>query len=91
MTDKEKIAAVLDRLMCSGGVDGEHHKAWVIDQVVRILTNCKEEQVTAVDCNGSRYGYTRLGESKEYKQWIKEYKDGEDGPDSCHWDIGIPP
>ncbi len=37
MNDAEKIKAALDIAMQSGGVDGAHHKAWVIDQMVRIL------------------------------------------------------
>lgn len=34
---KAKIADALDRIDRSGGVDGEHHKQWALDQVVRIL------------------------------------------------------
>ena len=33
-----KVNEALDFLYESGQVDGTHHKAWVIDQVVRILT-----------------------------------------------------
>lgn len=28
-----------------GGIDGDHHKAWVIDQMVRALTGERYEQV----------------------------------------------
>jgi len=34
---KERIHRALVLLEESGGADGEHHKAWVIDQVVREL------------------------------------------------------
>lgn len=34
-TTSEKACAVAYRY---GGIDGDHHKAWVIDQMVRILT-----------------------------------------------------
>lgn len=32
-----RIRAALDRIDQSGGVDGSHHKQWVLDQVVRLL------------------------------------------------------
>ena len=35
MTDRESRA--LDFIAENGGVDGDHHKQWVLDQVVRIL------------------------------------------------------
>lgn len=33
-----KIAKALDLARSYGGTDGDHHKAWVIDQIVRVLT-----------------------------------------------------
>jgi hypothetical protein len=48
-------------------IDGDHHKAWVIDQMIRTLTGA------------------------HYKKWIRDYKSGEDGPDSYSWDKGIAP
>jgi len=50
-----------------GGIDGGHHKTWVIDQMVRIL----------------------LGE--KYETFVKEYCDGEDGPNTYEWEEGIAP
>lgn len=38
MTDAERIAIALDVIERFGGIDGEHHKTWVLDQVVRALT-----------------------------------------------------
>lgn len=32
------VAAALDVARNFGGTDGDHHKAWVIDQMVRALT-----------------------------------------------------
>ena len=37
MTDRERIEAALRRIHSSAGVDGAHHKQWVLDQVVRVL------------------------------------------------------
>jgi hypothetical protein len=50
-----------------GGIDGAHHKQWLLDQLVRLL---------------ARQGYD---------VWVKQYKKGEDGPDTYEWDIGIAP
>jgi hypothetical protein len=33
----KRVALALARIGESGGVDGAHHKAWTLDQVVRIL------------------------------------------------------
>lgn len=38
-TNKQKA---LDIAMRYGGIDGGHHKQWVIDQMVRALTTPKE-------------------------------------------------
>lgn len=37
-TDAERVRAALELLADVGQTDGDHHKAWVIDQTVRILT-----------------------------------------------------
>jgi len=59
----------LDIIMRYGGIDGGHHKQWVLDQVARVLTLTDDG----------------------YAQWIKEAKDGEDGPETYSWDEGIAP
>ena len=74
-----------------GGIDGGHHKQWVLDQVVRILTGCPEIEGTAYDTNGVEYSYTMLGESERYRKWLIDFRDGEDGPDTYEWDEGIAP
>jgi hypothetical protein len=50
MTDKEKIESALDMLISYGGIDGGHHKMWVIDQAVRILTGDDYEKVIHDAC-----------------------------------------
>jgi hypothetical protein len=37
-TDTERVQLALELLAADGQVDGDHHKAWTIDQTVRILT-----------------------------------------------------
>lgn len=32
-----RVSEALDVALCCGGIDGGHHKAWVIDQMVRAL------------------------------------------------------
>ncbi len=62
-----KIEKALDVIRRYGGIDGAHHKAWVLDQAVRALTGDK------------------------YEEWVKDACDGEDGPNTYDWDVGIPP
>lgn len=39
MTDEEKINKTIDLIIHYGGIEGDHHKAWVLDQILRILMN----------------------------------------------------
>ncbi len=67
MNCEEKIGGVLLLIYCYVGIDGDHHKQWLIDKIVRTLTG------------------------EEYEAWIKVYENGEDGPQTYKWDVGIPP
>ena len=40
---RERIEAALDIAFAYGSTDGAHHKAWVIDQMVRALIGDKYE------------------------------------------------
>jgi len=62
-----KVEKAIELAVRFGGIDGDHHKSWVIDQMVRVLAGP---------------GYDEL---------VKEACDGEDGPNTYDWDIGIPP
>lgn len=44
MTDQEKINEATALIHNTGGIDGSHHKQWVIDQVLRILTGEKYDE-----------------------------------------------
>lgn len=44
MTKQEKIDAALAVAFQYAGIDGAHHKQWVIDQMVRALTSDKYEE-----------------------------------------------
>ena len=86
----ERVAEALSFVL--GGVpDGDHHKAWMIDQIVRILTGCQAETVALTDCNGIAFDAEVLGANDEYFEFLRQYSNGEDGPHTYTWDVGIPP
>jgi hypothetical protein len=63
MADQEKrIQDALTVLCSSSQVDGAHHKAWVIDQILRTLTGCPTVEKTS---RAGKYTYECLGESEE--------------------------
>jgi hypothetical protein len=37
MSNEARIEAAIELAVRYGGIDGDHHKAWVIDQMVRAL------------------------------------------------------
>lgn len=37
-TPEEWATVVLNLIRDFGGIDGEHHKQWLLDQIVRVLT-----------------------------------------------------
>ena len=49
MTPEEKIQKVLDTIFTYGGIDGGHHKQWLIDKTVRILTGTAKEYSEWID------------------------------------------
>jgi hypothetical protein len=67
-----------------GGIDGSHHKTWVIDQMARAL--CGGSVTRSLD-----NGFKEIGENEEYRAWVKDACDGEDGPETYTWDTGIAP
>ncbi len=87
----DRVCKALEVASEYGSIDGDHHKMWVIDQMVRCLTNCPTVVVKATDCHGKEYSYESLGESDEYKEWVRRFCDGEDGSNTYAWDIGIAP
>ena len=76
------IALALKFAAEEGQVDGDHHKMWVIDQIVRLLTNCPMVTKSALDCHGNPYQYKGLGESDAYRKFVS---------DVGEWDKGVAP
>ncbi len=87
----DAVNTALDRIAQSGGVDGAHHKQWVLDQVVRILCLCPIVEKTSGGPTGYTYRYKALEPNDAYRNWVKEKKAGDCGPETYSWDEGIPP
>jgi hypothetical protein len=51
---KDSVACALNRAVVYGGVKGERHKAWVIDQMVRCLTGEKYDALVARAKSGDK-------------------------------------
>lgn len=81
---EERVVKVLQIIARYGGIDELHHKQWLLDQVVRILTDCPTVEMSAQDYTGAEYTCNGLGESIEYKAWVA-MRFGDE------WDIGIAP
>jgi len=75
-----------------GQEDGEHHKAWAIDQVCRVLKNTPVIVKLAKWDNGClEYRVVTGNPSDEYLQFVSDFCNGEDGPNTYSWDEGIAP
>ena len=87
-----RITKALERAQQSGGlIDEPHHLAWAIDQMIRELTGCPTVQAQGTDAEGQPYTYDALGESDEYRAFVREACAGDDGPNTYVWDVGIAP
>lgn len=51
-SESQRIESAIELAIKYGGIDGEHHKAWVIDQMVRSLAGDNYNQIVAEACNG---------------------------------------
>lgn len=87
---KDRIKKAIDLAVRYGGIDGDHHKVWVIDQMVRALTGCPMLKAKGVGAHGP-FEYDLQGESHEYLQLVAKSCSGEDGPSTFIWDVGTPP
>lgn len=75
-----------------GQIDGDHHKAWVLDQVARILNGTKVIVTTARWEDGHKEYRINVGKpSKKYLGWVKSMQFGEDGDETYGYEEGIAP
>lgn len=76
-----------------GQIEGDHHRAWVLDQVSQILKGTQVQVSLASWDNGeSEYRY-ELGEpSQAYKDWVEAMLErDEHGEPQYDYDPGIAP
>lgn len=90
-----RVAAALDAATW-GSIDGAHHKQWVIDQMVRMLTGCPEVERVNTSAVGGPMPYIDLGESDEYLAWVRmagreDERELDGSPTYEPWDTGISP
>lgn len=82
-TPSKKVDRTLTFLRHWAHFGGSQHKAWTIDQVVRILTDCEYDEKDKCPKD--------VDPSETYKEWVRQYEDGEDGPNTYTWVEGIQP
>lgn len=77
---------------CYGGIDGSHHKDWVLDQAARCLLGTKVIIKIASWSDGTQeYRISTGAPSAKYKRWVKDICDGEDGPNTYEYSEGVAP
>lgn len=81
---EDRVAKALEYAE-AGQIDGDHHKLWVIDQMVRALTGCP-----MVEKEKNGYKYEVQGESEEYLRWVFDYSHDDEG-NTYSWNVGIAP
>lgn len=74
-----------------GQIDGAHHKAWVLDQVARVLKGAPVTVCEARWKDRPPEEHFTVGTSPEYERWVIEMKNGDDGPNTYDYDEGIAP
>ena len=92
--DYDTVAWAMYYLERYGGIDGGHHKAWVLDQMARIIKGTLVIISLAKWKNGHKEYHVSTGEpSKEYLDWVVCMRGppDEDGEDSYEYDEGIAP
>jgi len=90
-TPDERIAKAPSIIVAYGGIDGAHHKDWVLDQTVRALTGCIPKEQTATSFRGTPYQYWEQTPGPEYEALVANACAGKDGPNTYSWETGIAP
>lgn len=98
-TEKQKrIDKALDFALKYGHIDGNHHKSWLIDQMVRALTGCPMITKRSTFVKGKPFLVQDQGESGEYMDFVAKhvdfvtkYDDKEEESYAYEWDCGIAP
>lgn len=85
---EELVRKFLERFK---GIDGGHHKEWLLDQIARIINGSSVAIKKAKWEDGHTELRFRVGESEQYRDWVKKMKAGEDGPDTYFYEEGVAP
>lgn len=87
-----RAEAALEVAVKFGGIDGAHHKMWVLDQVIRYLCGAPVLEKHGKGFDGKPFVWKYAGTSPEYERLVKDCCTGSDGvyrPE--YWDCGIAP
>jgi len=79
MPPEQRVQNALQVIVQMSGFDGGHHKQYCIDQITRAL------------CGGAKINAYEYEQTDEYREFVKEWEEGEDGPKTYEWDEGIAP
>lgn len=79
-----------------GGIDGDHHKTWVLDQVSRILKGTPVVVVEARWEHGHTEDRFKVANppSEAYQNWVCDMRGKYDGKNECFeydYDVGVAP
>ncbi len=75
-----------------GGIDGGHHKTWVLDQVARILHGTPVlAKIASWEGDKTELRLDLDDATPAYHKWVASCRDGEDGPETYGYDEGIAP
>lgn len=88
---ERRLKKGLDTIVRLGGFDGDHHKAYALDQAVRALTGCPVEVKYIKGSDGKMYPYDEQVANHEYSDLVRKACEGEDGPNTYDWNEGCPP
>ena len=91
LNDSEKVAAALDFVAEYGLIEGEEHRKWVLDQVVRVLTGCPATKQVFVDSEDRERIVRSLGESEAYQEFVVQQVVSDEGVPILMWDTGVEP
>jgi len=57
IVEEPDVKGAINLILDFGQTDGAHHKAWVLDQVLRALTGVKYQQVIGKFCDNGEYDW----------------------------------
>ena len=74
-----------------GGIGGDHHKDWVLDQVARILNGAPIVVKEAAWSNGHTELRYTVGTCDKYDEWVAGVKSDGDDTEAWGYELGSAP